>query len=969
MPRVKASVVVPPPLVSCKQCKVNITESPDGLCSGCAGRVGVVEPPAKVEMKQTVLKMAETATPAYPDEPEQTVAITSGLSASDTKYDSVPISKVEDYLKGLWSPPSKDPKVVPRVKGLKRKECYERTQPIQAEPTRLHNRVYVDIDGEMPIETSEDDFTSKVKAITDGLVEFFTPYNVAIKQSCKWKCASEDSSVSNKLSFTIHFKNKCGTKKAIGHYVKNKIAPKLKEHLAEVMPVLTILKKESKNKAGSKYDGQLIIDLSVFNEGQRKMRMLYQTKPCQDRPYTLVCGEFVDTLITYVPRGCPVLPEPQSILELAKVVETVEPTPQPEDDSVAPTEASDPSEDDIKTRELLSEVLDGLGQHRWDYYPDWIRIGFVMFNEGYNVEAFLEFSKKSKHWKDAESPSWVKQKWKMFRKSNLSQVLLWKWLSEDDLDLYMELSLQRRDFWNLVKNPSHAEVARFFFNLKPDAYLYNEKLGWFQLLPNNIWKVYEKQPNGLLADIWHTLSKMIKEHQGQIDITETDEEKAKAMMKKLTGLLQFKGKIGNKGFCDGVIAFLPSCFNDDELDKKMDEQRHLVAFSDMVYDLDAGSARLIEPEDYICLNTGYAYPTKRFPEARKELINTIRSVFEEETDITLTPDALGALTSYVLKTLAMTLHGRKKYEKFFVWTGTGGNGKGLIAEIVKRVLGDYYHTVPHQVLTKGQDKKDATCPPLAKAKGKRCVMASEPEADDKLQVGAIKEWTGGDAVSARDLYRSTVSFVPQFVLFLQTNNIPQLNRPDGGIQRRLEVVQFPFVFTETPTEAHHKKINIDLKEKIIKSVEWRNEMWFLLLEAYQLLEADGLVVPRSVMDKSQEYMDEQNPIKEWLEQNFTSGLDRNDRRFFIESSKLLESYINMTKHQMDASRFKASMESLKIPLKKEGHDFKAIRYVSEKIGDEWVSSWKEATGKAGKYWCGLKRAKAPMPPGCEIEDE
>jgi hypothetical protein len=63
------------------------------------------------------------------------------------------------------------------------------------------------------------------------------------------------------------------------------------------------------------------------------------------------------------------------------------------------------------------------------------------------------------------------------------------------------------------------------------------------------------------------------------------------------------------------------------------------------------------------------------------------------------------------------------------------------------------------------------------------------------------------------------------------------------------------------------------------------------------------------------------------------------------------------------------MESLKIPLKKEGHDWKAVRYVSEKVGDEWVSSWKESTGKAGKYWCGLKRAKAPMPPGCDIEDE
>ena len=959
-----------PPLVLCKMCPHSMTEAVNGLCSNCsltANKSRITSKP-KVEMKyvpqtneitgplspqKTLLPVtlphtfAKSATPGNPE--EQTIAITSGLGASDTKYDAVPVSKVEAYLAGTWNPSG-------ITRSGKRRECYERTQPIQSEPLRILNRVYVDIDGEMPSDISEDDFNETVRDICDILK---TKEGRAVKESCKWKCSDESGSVSNKLSFTIHYMNLCGTKKAIGYYVKTKVAPKLKALLSDIIPVLTILKKESKTKAGNKYDGHLIIDLSVFNDGQRKMRMLGQTKPCQDRPYRLISGSFMDTLITYIPKDCPRLTEPQSILTLAPVVE--EPIREIEE-SIAPTEVSDPTEEELKTKELIGEVLTAIGQNRWDYYPDWIRIGFVMFNEGFTLEHFTDLSKRSKHWKPSESIAWVKRKWLMFRKSNMSQVLLWKWLSEDNPEVYAELSLQRMDFWNLIKNPSHAEVARFFYNTKPDAYLFNEKLGWFQLLNNNIWKAYEKQPNGLLPDIWHTLKKIVNEHKAQINLTETDEDKAKAQMKKMMVLLKFCAQIGNKGFCDGVIAFLPSCYNDDELDKKMDESRHLIAFSDTVYDLDTMASRPIVPEDYICLNTGFAYPVKRFPDARRELIETIRSVFEEQSSIESDPETLGALTSYVLKTLAMTLHGRKKYEKFFVWTGSGGNGKGLLAELVKRVLGDYYHTVPHQVLTKGQDKKDATCPPLAKAKGKRGVFASEPEADDKLQVGAIKEWTGGDPVSARDLYRSTVTFVPQFVLFLQTNNIPQLNRPDGGIQRRLEVVRFPFQFVDVVTEDHHKKINIDLKEKIIKSIEWRNEMWFLLLEAYQLLVADGLAVPVSVMEQSTEYMDAQNPVKEWLESNFTTGLNKTDRRFYIGSEQMLRQFQSQNPHtQMDAGKFKASMESLKIPLKKESHDWTGLRWVSEKSGDEWASEWRETTAKAGKYWCGLKKAKAPMP--------
>jgi len=894
-------------------------------------------------MKPVVEKSAERATPRNPEIPEQTIAISSGLKASDKHYAKVPISQIEAYLK-------------------KHKDCYERTQPIQDEPTRVLNRVYVDIDGEMPHETSEAAFDTKVDAIK---AVFLTIEGVAIKESCKWKCASDDGSVSNKLSFTIHFQELCGTKKAIAHHVKTEIAPMLKRLLKDTIPVLTILKK----KAGENHEGSLIIDMSVFNDGQRKMRMLWQTKPLQDRPYKLIAGTVIDTLITYIPTGCETLPEPKSVFEVETSAERAtrgNPVVATET-SVATTETTDPTDDDAVSQGLLMEVLGALGQHRWDYYPDWIRIGFVMFNEGLPLSSYINLSKKSKHWKST-SADWITQKWKAFRKDNLSQALLWKWLSEDDMDTYLELSKQRKDFWALIKNPSHAEVARFFFNLKPDAYLFNEKLGWFQLLPSNIWKTYEKQPNGLLSDIWHTFTKVVKEHQMTIDTSLTDAEKAKEVKQLVVALMGFLGKIGNKSFCDGVIAFLPSCYNDEDLDKKMDETRHLVAFQDAVYDLDKMEKRSIQPEDYICLNTGYEYPKKRYPEARKELLDTIRSVFEETKDIEGSQE-MSKKTSHMLKTLAMSLHGRKKYEKFFVWTGSGGNGKGLLSEMLKRVMGDYYHTVPHQVLTKGQDKKDATCPPLAKAKGKRVVMASEPEADDKLQVGAIKEWTGGDVISARDLYRSTVSFVPQFVLFLQTNNIPQLNRPDGGIQRRLEVDRFPFQFVDTVVEPHHKKINIDLKEKIIKSPEWRDEMWHLLLEAYVLLGKEGLKAPADVDEATAGYIDDQNPIKDWLEANYTMGLDKDNKSFHIETTALRKQYMDMTKHDISTDRFKASMESLRQTQKKHSHDFKCLRWVSEMVNDKWESSWKEGVGRAGKYWCGLKRIKAPMPPVIQIYDD
>ena len=891
----------PPPLRPCRICKDNIA-SANGFCVDCRPEIST----GPVDMGPTI-------------------AITSGLASSDKQYTKVPLSKVVEYLRT-------------------HRECYERTMPTEDEPTRIHNRVYVDIDGELPADMNEADFNTKVADILTVLRKECAENNLALMESSKWKCFDDKGKSSNKLSYRITYPKVAGTKKAICHYVKATVLPRLNTLLKSVIAVKAILKK----KAGQDTTGSLIVDLAVYNDGSRKMRMLNQSKPVQNRPNKLVNGLSEDCLITYVPEDCVILTEPSYVARQIQPRPVAQPVAQPVDQPITPmavadtasASVGDPTEE--ASKELVGDVLENTAKHRWDHYPDWIRIGFICFNEGFTVAEFIELSKKSKHFKHS-SPEWISQKWLGFKRSNLTQALLWKWLAEDDADKYQELAANRKDFWLLLRNVSHAETARFFYNLKPDAYLFNEKLGWYQLLPSGAWKHYDQKPNGLLSDIWMSFRKLLVEHEKHIgESTDAEEQKENSQRYKL--IKQFQSNIGNKSFCDGVIAFLPTMYNDDELEKKMDESRHLLAFSDGVYDLDKEHFRATRPDDYICLTTGYPYPHKRFPEARKELLATLRSLFEttEEVDGVV----LGEITQYNLKVIATCLHGTKKYEKFYVWTGSGGNGKGLQSEMVKRAFGDYYHSIPHSCLTKVQDKKDAPNPPMAKAKGKRFVQASEPEAEDKLQCGTIKELSGGDEITARDMYSSTITYRPQFSLFLQTNAIPQLNRPDGGIQRRLEVINFPFAFKEKPEGALQKPINHELKDKIIKSPEWRDEMFHLLLESFKDVKKNGLVAPKSVVDASQEYMDDNNPVKEWLHSNYTLE-NANDRRYGLESAKLLAQFAEDKGFKPSAEKFKNYMTLCGITLKKESHNFKAHRFNDD--------GWAEAECRAGRYWMGLKR--------------
>jgi P4 family phage/plasmid primase-like protien len=870
---------------------------------------------------------------------EQTICITNHFYNSDRDCVDVPVSKVEAYLKGI-----------------KPNECCERTQPTEREPTRAYNRAYVDLDGKLP-NLTEKEFDTKVAAIRTILLGDML-HQHSLMEACKWKCPETDGrgnvtgKFENKLSWRVTFPNLHGDKEQIAQFVRTKVLPHLKKALLTTIPVVC-LEAGAKNKKGAaREDGSLEVDMSVYNKGQRKMRMMYQSKPNQQRPNTLILGEFKDTLLTYISPTSVLLPKAKAITEKLPVTQIVESAMEqlnPDQQSITTeTTSSDPfhepTEDEEKTKELILEVIENLAQVRFDYYPHWLRLGFILYNENFTLQEFIEISKRSKKYNAASSPQWIKEKWFNFRKSRLNQSMLWRWLSEDNPEAYHELVARRKDFWMLMNCMSHAEVAQFFYNMKTDGYTYHESCGWYQLGNNNRWDLYERVPSMLKSDIWNTLKKVAKEHLQAIPEPEDDsEDEQKVYKSKVKAIWKFVSSVGTSGFVDGVIAFLPSMYKDDDLPKKMDEQRHLFAFQDKVLDLNTMEVRPIEPMDYISINTEYDYPEKRCPKAREELIDTLRSIFETNEEIEQSPDTMGEMTKYVLDHIATCLSGNNKYERFYIWSGKGGNGKGVLSELVKRALGLYYHPIPHTIITKMSDKKDSACPPLAKAKGKRFVQFSEPEAEDKFQVGLVKELTGGDEITARDLYKTTIIYKPQWSLYGQTNNIPKLNRADGGAGRRVRIIMFLMSFVLDPSGAFQKAINVDLKDKIVKSVEWRNEFMWLLIEAYIRVRDNGLVEPQCVLEASKEYMEDNNPVGAWLKSNYTIGKDPNDNRYWVSASELLRVYQSDTHHPISAERFKGGMVLCDIEQKKVSHDF-TIK------GEEFPQTY-----KAGRYWIGIQR--------------
>jgi len=575
------------------------------------------------------------------------------------------------------------------------------------------------------------------------------------------------------------------------------------------------------------------------------------------------------------------------------------------------TTASNPHEADATLLKLAEHITNN------ETYDDWLRNGLICYNERLGVDVWEQMTIRTyPRYKKGSKRDCV-QKWASFQREKerkLTQATWWKWLKTHNAAKYWELMEERKDFWDKIALLNHKDIAKYFYNIHPDAYVWEETLGWYSLTRENIWKHYEKsQPSGLKRHIADTLQDLAMETKKALlakyakeSEKETDAEKQKELLKRhqkqINDIHNAYKLFGSSDFCNGVISFLPSFFEKEDLEEKMDMNRYIYAFGDgQCYDLHTGQKRSVVPSDYVSTTTGYPMPKTSNATVRQRIKQFLWGLFENtETQ------------NYLEQVLASCLYGGNRWEEFYVFTGSGGNGKGVIAELMKYVFGDYYQPVDITLFTKPLERKDQPIPALVEARCKRVMMTSEPETDDKLQVGLIKKISGGDPIEARTLHsKHIVKYVPQYKLIFQMNGIPKLNKLDDGVKRRMRIVHFPFKFrsAEKMSGAECDRLaDPDVKEQHCKSEEWRNEFVQMLWETYQSIKSlKSLKEPQSVKEATEEYLDDNNPIKFWLDNKFTITKSDNDR---INASDLKRMYCedhSIEKMVMGDQAFAASL--------------------------------------------------------------
>jgi putative DNA primase/helicase len=218
----------------------------------------------------------------------------------------------------------------------------------------------------------------------------------------------------------------------------------------------------------------------------------------------------------------------------------------------------------------------------------------------------------------------------------------------------------------------------------------------------------------------------------------------------------------------------------------------------------------------------------------------------------------------------------------------GRNGKSLITEVIRWVLGSFAFPIPSEIMTDQGKTRNSSgpSPDIMLLKGLRLAFGSETKQQDKLDVNQIKWLTGGDTLVARGLQKDFTSFEPSHTLFLLTNHKPHAPADDHAFWERVLLIPFEMSFVDREPQAENeRRQDKNLKKKL------RNEASGILawlVRGCLEYQTKGLQPPQIVKQATTEYRKDEDILADFIDEECIVLDSENDG--YVHAGKLYERF-------------------------------------------------------------------------------
>lgn len=466
-----------------------------------------------------------------------------------------------------------------------------------------------------------------------------------------------------------------------------------------------------------------------------------------------------------------------------------------------------------------------------------------------NSEATTKYKKMKKDEEKAK-----KENDKIQKKNSQNQPI------DIPLELIMWANAEEADFAKLYKTIIHKNTEIIFTGNEKEleGYLFNGiyykplTLHDSELHQKHFDVLFKNYQNGLMQIREQALNMCLTHHLNFYNFTKTKIDKLKTYNTRNNVIKIFK----RDNYKDNIV------WNKNE---------NLFVFEDAIYDLEKGQFVKGNPDDFINYSCGLFYANKYTKEeldkATKTITEFIKSIVDEQN------------FKYIMILMASFLKQENKEELAHFWLGNGRNGKGTLAEILMKSLGNYWAELNIDNYTNYEKGKDRPNQNLFNCQNGRVLNTSEVGENMSTGLGVtflsdnFKRYSGGDMITARELGTKRIAKFKAGKQLIQTNVMPTFSKMDNSLRQRIRVIPFPYTFLSEEDmikEKGNPKIiaklkNINLKKQLTDDLH-RIAFTNMLFTYYKNYLKDGLIQTESIKKHTQSYFKSET-LMNWVENN------------------------------------------------------------------------------------------------------
>lgn len=287
------------------------------------------------------------------------------------------------------------------------------------------------------------------------------------------------------------------------------------------------------------------------------------------------------------------------------------------------------------------------------------------------------------------------------------------------------------------------------------------------------------------------------------------------------------------------------------------DRRPVWNFINGTLDLETGTFRDHNPNDYCSVQSSYPYNPDATYQAWSRFIDDITASDPRAAEL------LQLIPGY-------TLMQENKYEKIFVLTGEGGNGKSKYLEILRYLFGsdNVSYLKPKDLL---KDFK------LIQLKDAIINIAGEIKSNLVEVEEAMKSVASGEPQTACYKGKDFVNFTPRAKLVYACNGQLSSGDTSDGLTRRLVMVDFKVSFVDNPdpSDPYQRQKDINILDSLMQELN-SGGIFNWCYEGYKLLRAVGYFTETS--DQAElihEFKRSSNPVLLFWEEfdNFLTEYD------------------------------------------------------------------------------------------------